>query len=253
MSLAINNNLTFSQASAEKAVRQNLAAAYRIFAHLKMDDLTYTHLSARVPGQDAYFIYPFGDLFEEVTASRLLKVSLSGEILEGSEFQYNQTGYVIHGNIYEARPDINAIFHLHTLAGVAVSAMPQGLMPISQFAFHFYNRIGTYNYDSLALDNDKHGEDLQSALGDYKSLLLQNHGTLTCGETIEEAFLYMYFLERACQVQVATLTCGNPIIPSPEVCEKSAQELRDFEPAFGNRDWTALLRVIEKNYPDYKE
>ncbi|MEB3702662.1 Class II aldolase/adducin domain protein [Candidatus Bealeia paramacronuclearis] len=253
MSVASPFSVLKSQLNAEKETRRNLAAAYRIFAHLKMDDLTYTHLSARVPNQDAYFIYPFGDLFEEVTASRLLKVSLDGEILEGSEFQYNKTGYIIHGSIYQARSEINAIFHLHTPAGVAVSAMPQGLMPISQFAFHFYNRIGAYHYDSLALDYRRQGESLKAALGTYKTLLLQNHGTLTCGETIEEAFLYMYFLERACQTQVAALSCGTPIVPSPEVCEKTAQDLRNFEPDFGSRDWTALMRIVETNYPDYKE
>ncbi len=246
------NALTFSQLLAEKEVKQNLAAAYRIFAHLKMDDLTYTHLSARVPGQDAYFIYPFGDLFEEVTASRLLKVSLEGEILEGTEFQYNETGYIIHGAVYKACPEMNAVFHLHTTAGVAVSAMPQGLLPISQFALHFYNRIGSYAYDSLALDRNKQGDDLKEALGNCKSLLLQNHGTLTCGETIEEAFLYMYFLERACQVQVAAMSSGSPIVPLPDVCEKSAQDLRNFEPTFGKRDWTALLRLVERHYPEYR-
>ena len=238
----------------ERKLRINLAAAYRILADLQMDDLTYTHLSARLPGADAYFIYPFGLLFEEVTASSLLKVSLEGEILEGIESQYNATGYVIHGNIYKKRPDINAIFHLHTIAGVAISSLECGLLPLSQFSFHFYNRLAYHTYDSLTLENDRQGENLVKDLGNNKALILRNHGTLTCGETIQEAFLYMYFLEKACQVQCAALNCGQKVIvPHPEICEKAAQDVRAFEPAFGNRDWTALLRKLDRKDPGYKD
>src|SRR5438876_7376447 len=154
----------------EKVVRTHLAAAYRILAAQKMDDLTYTHLSVRLPGSDSYFIYPFGLLFEEVTASCLLKVSLDGEVLEGTESQYNKTGYVIHGSIYKKRPDINAIFHLHTIAGIAVSAMDCGLLPLSQFSFHFYNRVSYHEYDSLALDHQRQGENLAHDLGRTKAL-----------------------------------------------------------------------------------
>ena len=118
-------------------LRVQLAAAYRILAMLKMDDLTYTHLSVRHPGEEVYYIYPFGLLFEEVTASSLLCVSLDGQVIEGSESDYNRTGYVIHGSIYKSRPDVNSIFHFHTTAGVAVSAMNCGLLPLSQFSLHF--------------------------------------------------------------------------------------------------------------------
>lgn len=136
----------------EEEVRQNLALAYQFLAQLQMDDLTYTHLSARVPGKSYFYIYPFGYLFSEVTAQNLLTVSLEGKVLEGQEMQYNKTGYIIHSNIYRTREDINAIFHLHTPAGIAVSAMECGLLPISQFSFHFYNRIAYHLYNSLALD-----------------------------------------------------------------------------------------------------
>jgi ribulose-5-phosphate 4-epimerase/fuculose-1-phosphate aldolase len=242
---------TFAQ---ERNLRINLAAAYRILADLKMDDLTYTHLSARLPGAEAYFIYPFGLLFEEVTASSLLKVSLEGDILEGEEIQYNTTGYVIHGNIYKKRPDINSIFHLHTTAGVAVSSLECGLLPLSQFAFHFYNRHAYHAYDSLTLENNRQGENLVKDLGNKKAMILRNHGTLTCGETIQEAFLYMHFLEKACQVQCAALSCGQKVIlPPPEVCEKAAQDVRAFEPAFGTRDWNALLRKLERENTGYKD
>jgi len=247
---AANRNIGLSP---EKALRQNLAASYRMFAHLEMDDLTYTHLSARLPGSDAYFIYPFGQLFEEVTASSLLKVTTDGEILEGTEAQYNQTGYIIHGSIYAARPEINAIFHLHTPAGVAVSSMECGLLPISQFSLHFYNRLAYHGYDSLALDGATQGSDLVHSLATHKAMMLENHGTLTCGETLHEAFLYMYFLEQACKTQCLALNgYSSPLVPPAHVCERAAQEMRQFEPDFGRRDWEALLRIIEKKDPSFR-
>lgn len=253
MKSVVSSTLT-QDAKEEKNLRIQLAAAYRLLADLKMDDLTYTHLSARLPGTDAYFIYPFGLLFEEVTASNLLKVSLEGEILEGQESQYNQTGYIIHGSIYKNRPDINAIFHLHTVAGIAVSAMDCGLLPISQFSLHFYNRIAYHTYDSLALDNERQGENLAHDLGQNKSMFLRNHGTLTCGTTIHEAYLYMHFLEQSCRVQCAALASNQKIIlPSHKICEQAALDVRHFEPDFGIRDWTALLRKLDRTDPTYKD
>lgn len=238
----------------EKNLRIQLAAAYRILANLQMDDLTYTHLSARLPGSETYFIYPFGLFFEEVTASNLLKVSLEGEVLDGEESQYNQTGYVIHGSIYKNRPDVNAVFHLHTTAGIAVSAMECGLLPLSQFAMHFYNQLAYHSYDSLALENERQGEKLAHDLGQHKAMLLCNHGSLTCGATLHEAYLYMHFLEQACRVQCATLA-GNQqvILPPHKVCEQAAQDVRNFEPDFGIRDWNALLRRLDRMDPSYKD
>lgn len=243
-----------SERTSEQFVRTQLSAAYRILADLKMDDLTYTHLSARLPGADCYFIYPFGLLFEEVTASCLLKVSLEGEILEGEESEYNRTGYVIHGNIYKNRPDVNAVFHLHTTAGVAISSMNCGLLPLSQFSLHFYNRLAYHTYDSLALENNRQGSNLVQDLGSQKAMILQNHGTLTCGATVHEAFLYAYFLEQACKVQCATLAGGQKvIIPPKKVCEQAAKDVREFEPDFGIRDWTALLRKLDRSDSSYRD
>ena len=251
---AVLSPFTTKSLENERNVRVQLAAAYRILAMLKMDDLTYTHISVRLPGADCYFIYPFGLLFEEVTASCLLKVSLDGDVLEGSESQYNQTGYVIHGNIYKNRSDVNAIFHFHTTAGVAVSAMNCGLLPLSQFSFHFYNRIAYHTYDSLALESQRQGLNLVQDLGLKKAMILRNHGTLTCGATIHEAFLYAYFLEQACKVQCAALAGGQKLIISPKkTCEQAAQDLRDFEPDFGIRDWTALLRKLDRCDSTYKD
>jgi ribulose-5-phosphate 4-epimerase/fuculose-1-phosphate aldolase len=237
--------------SNECLARMQLAAAYRIMAELKMDDLTYTHLSIRLPGTDIYFTHPFGLLFEEVTASSLLKITLDGDVLEG---QCNQTGEIIHETIYKQRPDVNAIFHLHSISGVAVSAMECGLLPMSQFAFHFYNRLAYHDYDSLALDEHRQGAKMAKDLGDKKAMFLRNHGTLICGTTIHEAFLYMYFLEQACKVQCAALAGGRQIIlPPSDICEKAAQDMRNFESDFGLRDWTARLRKLDRTDPSYKD
>jgi ribulose-5-phosphate 4-epimerase/fuculose-1-phosphate aldolase len=226
-------------------IRENLALAYRMLAHLKMDDLTYTHLSARVPGRDCYYIYPFGLLYSEVTAQNLLMVSFEGEVIEGSELQYNRTGYVIHSAIYKARPDIHAIFHCHSHAGVAVSAMECGLLPISQFALHFYNRIAYHRYNSLALDPKEHNEALIGDLAHHKTMILENHGTLSCGSTLHEALFYTYHLEQACKVQCLALQSGQPlIIPPADVCEKAVHDLLNFEQDLGFRDWQALKRLI---------
>ena len=193
----------------ETKLREDLAYAYKFCARLKLDDLTYTHISARQADSENYFIYPFGLLYEEVTPESLLNVYLNGGVISGKESQYNKTGYVIHGNIYKHRSDINAIFHYHTPASVAVSAMKNGLMPISQWALHFYNQVAYMPYDSLALDFEQQGMDFVKALGNKKIMFLENHGVITCGETIQEAFFYAYHLERHAKRNVLLCSRGR--------------------------------------------
>lgn len=230
-------------------IKNNLALAYRMLAHLKMDDLTYTHLSARVPGKACYYIYAFGLLFSEVTPENLLTVTFDGEIIQGSEMQCNRTGYVLHSAVYKARPDIHAVFHCHTHAGIAVSAMECGLLPISQFALHFYNRVAYHAYNSLALDPEEHHHALVHDLDCHKTMFLRNHGTLLCGATLHEALFYAYHLEQACKVQCLALQTGQPLIlPSPEVCEKAVHDLLSFEKDLGMRDWRALERLVDLNH-----
>jgi ribulose-5-phosphate 4-epimerase/fuculose-1-phosphate aldolase len=232
--------------SETKTLKENLAAAYQICAHLGWSDLTYTHISARLPQDDSFYIYPLGLLFQEVTVDCLLRVSLSGELLEGNTETYNPTGYAIHGVIYQKRPDIRAVYHLHTPAGVAVSSMTCGLLPISQWALHFYNRHGYHDYDALALAIDDCQQKLLRDLAMYRVLILRNHGTLTCGSTLHEAFCYAYHLEQACKAQTLALQASTPLIqPSPEVCEKAAQQLTSFESDHGLRDWLALRRFLK--------
>ena len=230
----------------EQKIREDLAVAYKIFAYLGWDDLTYTHLSARAPGRDSFFIQPFGILFEEVTPESLIEVSFNGEVIDQKDKDFNHTGYVIHGSIYQHRPELKAIFHLHTIDGVAVSTMGCGLLPISQFALHFYNRLAYHDYGSLALSFHGQGVKIAEDIGPHKAMLLHNHGTLTCGETIPEAFLYAYFLEKACQVQTKALAANQDIIfPDSETCEQTARDLREFEPNFGARDWAAWKRKLK--------
>lgn len=225
-------------------IKYNLAAAYRIMA-LAMDDHTYTHLSARPLNADFYYIYPFGLRFEEVTQDNLLKVSLEGEVLEGSEYQYNKTGYFIHGNIYKARSDISAIFHFHTPASVAVSSMKCELLPISQWALHFYEKTSYHNYDSLVLDNNQ-STALVNDLGQNYVMFLRNHGVITCGKTIHEAMFYSYHLEQACKTQCLAYRGRQELItPSKEVCRQTLQDILSFEKDLGRRDWEAWLRCID--------
>ncbi len=229
-------------------IKYNLAAAYRILSMLQLDDHTYTHLSARPEGADFYYIYPFGLRFEEVTVANLLTVNLDGTVIDGYEEQYNKTGYVIHGCIYQARTDINAIFHIHTPATVAVSAIKEGLLPISQWALHFYNRVSYHNYNSLALDQLQHGADLVQDLQKNYVMFLRNHGVITSGRTIHETMFYTYHLEQACKTQ--SLFNGNYqslVLPSTTGCQQAVQDLLTFEQNLGFRDWQAWLRVLDKH------
>ena len=238
----------------DSMIRTNLAAAFQLIAYFKYDDLTFTHLSARSSDGKSFFIQPFGQLFSEVTASSLLKVDFDSNILEGKEENYNITGYIIHGSIYQQRPDLNCIFHLHTEAGVAVSVLPEGLLPISQWALHFYDRVSYHEYNSLALTKDTHQQGLAADLGNNKVMFLRNHGTIVSGHTIHEAFIYQHHLERACKTQLLAMATGQELlIPDITTCQKSVKDLLAFEPDIGYRDWKALLRLLDRNGSNYRD
>jgi ribulose-5-phosphate 4-epimerase/fuculose-1-phosphate aldolase len=227
--------------------KTDLAYAYRILAHLKLDDHTYTHLSIRTQDPNFFYIYPFGYRFEEVTANSLLTVSQSGEVVEGQESHLNQTGYVIHGSLYRDRPDIEAIFHIHTPSIVAVSALADGLLPLSQWALHFYGRVGYHDYDSLTLDASSQGSQIARDLNGNFVLLMRHHGALTCGRTLQEALFYTYHLEKACQTQCLTLAMNRPLLTlSPETCERAVHDLLSFEKDLGARDWAAWVRRLDE-------
>lgn len=231
----------------EADIKHQLASAYKILAHLKLDDHTYTHLSARnATNPNAFHIYPFGLRFEEVEANQLMNVLLDGTIIEGKEHQYNRTGYILHGNVYQHRPDIQAVFHLHTPETTAVSALTEGLMPISQWALHFYGKMAYHDYDSLAIE-DNQGSALAKDLGDGYVIMLRNHGFIACGRTIQEALFYTYHLQKACETQCLILSMNKPYVtPSPATCEKAVRDLLAFEKNLGQRDWQAWMRLLER-------
>ncbi|MGL9726028.1 MAG: class II aldolase/adducin family protein [Wolbachia sp.] len=179
----------------ESKVKENLVYAYQILSYLKLDNYTYTHLSVRSDDQKSFYIYLFGMRFDEVNENSLMKVSFDGNVIEGKEHQYNKTGYIVHGFIYQARKDIQAIFHLHTPSIVAVPSLKDGLLPTSQWALHFYDKVSYHNYNSLAL-SDIEGERLIADLKENFVMLMRNHGSITCGRTIQEAMFYTYHLNK---------------------------------------------------------
>jgi ribulose-5-phosphate 4-epimerase/fuculose-1-phosphate aldolase len=226
----------------QKILRDNLSFAYRACAYLKLDDLTYTHLSAKC-SNDSFLIYPFGLLFQEVNPQDLLEVDFSGGLRSGVEMNYNLTGYSLHSMIYENRNDVEAIFHLHTPAIVAVASEKNGLQPLSQWALHFYNNIGYHEYNSLALNKIDHQDRLTKDLGRYSVLMMKHHGAMIVGKTIEEALFYSYHLEKACQTQCLMNREETPLIDA-EVASRSYHDLISFEKKLGQRDFLALKRFL---------
>ncbi|WP_322880463.1 class II aldolase/adducin family protein [Pandoraea sputorum] len=231
----------------ERQVRVDLAACYRLVALNGWDDLIYTHISAMVPGEPGHFlINPFGLAFDEVTASNLVKITMDGEIVGESAHPVNVTGFALHGAVHAARADAVCVMHLHNTAGIAVSIQPHGLLPISQHALRFHERIGYHDYEGLAFSPSE-GERLVTSLGAHLAMLLRNHGTLTVGRTVAEAFVLMATLIKACEIQLQALAGGAaPNLPSPAVQDKTAIQLEDGGAIEGVLEWPALLRKLDR-------
>lgn len=238
--------------SPEWVTRVHLAACYRLCALNQWDDLIYTHISAAIPGEpEHYLINPFGMQFDEITASSLLKVNVQGELLPNQSGIVNPTGFAIHGAIHRARPDAHCVMHLHNTAGIAVSAQRDGLLPLSQHAMRFMGHLGYHHYEGLAL-TESEGARLVTHLGNNPAMLLRNHGTLTVGRTIAEAYVVMATLIKACEIQVAALSSPNLITPEPAIVVKAAADLHDFGAEEGILEWPALLRKLDRINPNYK-
>ena len=238
----------------EWEMRVNLAAAYRVAAHLRMTDLIYTHISARVPGGKPHFLLnAFGLMWDEVNASNLVKVDYDGEIVDDpTGLGCNRAGFVIHSAIHKARPEIHCVMHTHTAAGVGVSAQEQGLLPLSQHAMRLTGNVSYHDYEGVALDLDEQKR-LVSDMGDCMTMILRNHGLLTCGTTVREAVDYMYYLERACQAQIAAMAGGARLVmPSPEIAIKVAAQFN--RPGYQEKkgEWRAFIRMLDKTDPSYK-
>ncbi len=240
--------------SAEWATRTDLAACYRMVAMFGMDDLIYTHISARVPGPDEHFLLnPFGLLYEEVTASTLVKVDLEGNRIDPDAAPINPAGYVIHSCVHRARPDLTCVIHTHTVAGVAVSCQQEGLLPMTQTALLYKDLIGYHGYEGLALDTDEQTRLLADLGPNRQILFLRNHGLLVCGRTIPEAFIMAYYMEQACRMQVAAQAGRALILPPEAVQDKAhAQAMGGIgEPALGRREFAALKRRLDRQGADY--
>lgn len=239
----------------EDEVRVNLAAAYRLAALAGWDDTIYTHLSASVPGQPGlYFINAFGLCFEEVTASNLVKVNLHGVVVDGSDSQVNPTGFTVHAAVHAARPDIECVIHLHAPWGVALSMLPQGLMPTSQWAMRLYGRLGRHRYEGLAL-GEYEQQRLVNSLGSLDGLMLDNHGSLTVGRTVAEAYMLMHILERAAKAQLRAMAAtGGSLgaVPDALALKTYQQWIGDGKELDGDAEWPALLRRLDRLSPGYR-
>jgi ribulose-5-phosphate 4-epimerase/fuculose-1-phosphate aldolase len=236
----------------EWKARVDLAACYRLVAHYEMADMMANHISARVPGEDnAFLINAYGMLYEEITASSLIKIDVDGNILARPDFGdldygINKAGYVIHGAIHRARHDAACVIHTHTWAGMAVSALECGLMPLTQTAMRFLT-IGYHDYQGVVLDS-KEEESLLRDLGSGEALILRNHGLLTVGKTIGEAFNWMHRLELACRSQLAAMATGAKLRGVPD--EVLRQTYLNYQPQtrrpYGVMEWPALLRKLDR-------
>ena len=237
----------------EWQLRVDLAATYRLVAMYGWDDMIFTHISVRVPGPEHHFlINPYGMLFEEITASSLVKIDLEGNIVMDSPYFVNPAGFTIHSAIHSAREDAQCVLHLHTDDGMAVASQEQGLMPLSQMAMLVRSHIAYHDYEGVALDLDER-ERLVADIGDSKVMLLRNHGTLAVGETCGLAFMAIYFLERACTAQVRTLS-GTPNMPSHAAIETvNGQSATLFQPGVDALAWPALLRKLDRMDPSFRD
>jgi ribulose-5-phosphate 4-epimerase/fuculose-1-phosphate aldolase len=238
----------------EWKIRVDLAAAYRLVAYYGWDDLIFTHLSARIPGPEHHFLLnPYNLMFDEVTASSLVKVDLHGNPVEPTPFITNPAGFTIHSAVHMARPDAGAVIHLHTPHGQAVSAHSDGLLPITQTAMLIRSEVAYHDYEGVAMDLEER-ERIVADLGDRSAMLLRNHGTLALGETVGEAFLKIYYLERACEAQILALSAGesnlnNPPQGAPEVTAQQGK--MGLKIIAGALAWPALLRKAHRLDPSF--
>jgi ribulose-5-phosphate 4-epimerase/fuculose-1-phosphate aldolase len=240
----------------EWQTRVDLAACYRLVHHYRMDDLVYNHISARVPGEEGHFlINAYGMTYDEITASSLVKIDFDGSVVQdsGTGYGINHAGFVIHSAVHRGRPDVACVIHTHTPAGMAVSATKCGLLPLTQNSM-FFSGVGYHDYEGPAVDLDEQKR-LVADLGDHVAMVLRNHGLLAVGSTIPEAFVTLYWLERACQAQTLAVASNAELnIPG----EKTIKTTNDrYKPGqrrrIGELEWAGLLRLVERRYPGFRE
>lgn len=247
----------------ERELREELAACYRLIAHLRMTDLIFNHISVRVPGPEHHFlINPYGLLYEEITASSLVKIDLQGNAVEPSQYPVNPAGFVIHSAIHGAREDAQCVLHTHTRAGCAVAALECGLLPVNQMSMEFYGKVAYHDYEGVALNLDEQ-QRLVADLGQQPVMIMRNHGLLTVGRTVGEAFMRMYYLEKACEIQVTAMASGKLVLPAHEVCVHTERQFNDpgrpvLEGQLTDHDagalaWKAMVRMLDRVAPGYRD
>lgn len=251
-------NLQGKVSPEEWDTRVALAACYRLMDKFGMTDMIYNHITARIPGPEEHLLINlYGLLYKEITASSLVRIDLDGNIVskQNTDYGINKSGYVIHGCIHRARPDVKCVIHTHTRAGMAVSAMRQGLLPITQTASRFHGHLGYHEFEGPAIDLGEQ-QRLLADLGPHNAMILRNHGLLTCGASVPQAFNLMYQLEMSCRAQVDAMAAGAELaLPSSEILEKSALL---YQPGtrrpYGELEWHALLRLLDAEpggFPSY--
>lgn len=240
---------------AEWAVRVDLAACYRLIALFGMSDLIYNHITARIPGtDDELLINPYGLMYEEITASSLVRIDIEGNVLHNPDPEHgiNQAGYVIHSAVHGARHDVGCVIHTHTRAGMAVSAMQCGLLPLTQTSMRFAD-IAYHDYESVAIDLDERAR-LVADLGDKEAMILRNHGLLVASASIAQAFNSMYWLEMACKAQVDAMHSGVALHTPPQAVIDRTCHL--YKPTtrrpFGEMEWPAMLRYLDRRDPGFR-
>ena len=244
--------------AAEWEARVDCACAYRLVRHYGMDDMIYNHISARIPGTEEFLLNPMGLTYDEICASSLIKVDLAGKVLwqpqfpHGLGYQFNLAGYVIHGAIHEAKPELHCVIHTHSLAGMAVASLKKGLLPMTQTAMRFA-KVAYHDYEGVVLELQERKR-LLASLGDCEVMLLRNHGTLAVGNTVAEAFNNAYRLERACRTQLMAQNAADEIlIPGKAVVEKTAEMYKPgTRRRMGLLEWPAMRRLADRIDPSYK-
>ncbi|MED5612063.1 MULTISPECIES: class II aldolase/adducin family protein [Pseudomonas] len=242
---------------AEWQTRVDLAACYRLIALHGWDDLIFTHISAKVPGTEDFLINPYGMMFHEITASSLVKVDLAGRKLMDSPYDINPAGYTIHSAVHEVRHDVGCVLHIHTPAGIAVSAQKNGLLPLSQQSLFVLSSLAYHGYEGVALNHDEKAR-LQADLGDKNFMILPNHGLLTAFGTVADAFLGMFTLQRACEAQIMAQSGGGELIHIPQQILDGARAMlagvmKTSQGMGGQLAWPALLRKLDLQNPGYRD
>jgi ribulose-5-phosphate 4-epimerase/fuculose-1-phosphate aldolase len=240
----------------EWQTRVDLAAAYRLVAAFKWDDLVYTHISARVPGNhDEFLINPYGLMFDEITASSLIKIDAKGNKVDESPYEVNPAGFVIHSAIHSARHDAQCVLHVHSLNGIAVSAQKGGVLPISQHSIFVLSGLSYHNYEGVALNDDEKPRLVADLGPDNDFFMLRNHGLLTLGRTIPDAFLKMYMFETVCTIQIRAMAGGGELVKvDPRIIQGAQQQSKVVNRGMtpGDLTWPGLLRRLDRMDPSYR-